>query len=209
MSDFKVRVREDKLRELLAQSVKKFIFEQSKIKDSITSPQKAIIAQIANWLSVDCTDRHRWVMLVGGVGNGKSTVLKAMHYLIHWLSTTEGGIYQDGVNHSYCYITAFDLCELYKEDRQSYNEIKNRHYIFLDDMGAEPQMQIDWGNEQHPIKELLMYRYNRQLPVIISSNIPKAKPGERSQYEIRYTLQVSDRLNEMCMTVAFNEKSFR
>nr|DAR26195.1 MAG TPA: replicative helicase [Caudoviricetes sp.] len=207
--DFKIRVREGRLRELLTQSFKKMVYEQSGKKDSVTTEQERFIAQMANWMSVDSVDRHRWVMMIGGVGNGKTTMLKAMHYLIHWMSTTEGGRYFEAVRHSYCYMTATELCELYKDDRAEFNAIKNRRLFFLDDIGTEPQTQMDYGNEQHPVKEFLMYRYNRQLPLIMTTNLPKAARGEKSPFEARYTLQVSDRLNEMCTSLVFSDKSFR
>ena len=207
--DFKIRVREGRLRELLTQSFKKMVYEQSGVKESVSAEQSRIIAQMANWLSVDCVDRHRWVMMIGGVGNGKTSMLKAMHYLIYWLSETEGGRYREAVRHSYCYMTAQELCELYRNDRAEFNDVKNRRLFFLDDIGTEPQMQMDYGNEQHPVKDFLLYRYNRQLPLIMTTNLPKAARGEKSPFEARYTLQVSDRLNEMCTSLVFSDKSFR
>lgn len=207
--DFKIRVREGRLRELLTQSFKKMVYEQSGAKESVTAEQERFIAQMANWMSVDSVDRHRWVMMIGGVGNGKTSLLKAMHYLIYWLSETEGGRYREAVRHSYCYMTAQELCELYRNDRAEFNDVKNRRLFFLDDIGTEPQMQMDYGNEQHPVKDFLLYRYNRQLPLIMTTNLPKAARGEKSPFEARYTLQVSDRLNEMCTSLIFSDKSFR
>ena len=183
--DFKIRVREGRLRELLTQSFKKMVYEQSGAKES-DGGAGGFIAQMANWLSVDCVDRHRWVMMIGGVGNGKTSMLKAMHYLIYWLRD-RGGRYREAVRHSYCYMTAQELCELYRNDRAEFNDVKNRRLFFLDDIGTEPQMQMDYGNEQHPVKDFL-YRYNRQLPLIMTTNLPKAAgEGEKSPFEARYT----------------------
>lgn len=205
---YKVRVREQRLRELLTDSFKKMVYEQSGAKDSVSVEQAKVIAQMANWLSVDCVDPHRWVMMIGGLGNGKTSMVKAMHYLVHWLSTTENGRYWDAVRHTYCIMTATDLCELYKDDRREYNELKNRHFFFLDDVGAEPGMQMTYGNEEHPVTEFLMYRYGRQLPTVMSTNLP-TKTGDKSTFEVRYGARVKDRLKEMCMLVKFNDKSFR
>lgn len=207
--DSKIRVREGRLRELLLQAFNKIAYEQSGVKVKSTTEQRKIIAQMANWLSVDNVDSHRWVLMLGGIGNGKTTILKAMHYLVNWLSTTENGRYQDGVRYSYSYITASELCELYKEDKGEFGMIKNTRMVFLDDVGAEPRMQMNWGNEGHPIAEFLMYRYNRQLPTVMTTNLPPAKQGEQSQFEVHYGLRVTDRLNEMCLKVKYNDKSFR
>lgn len=207
--DSKIRVREGRLRELLMQAFNKIAYEQSKVKDKSTVEQKKIIAQMANWLSVDNVDSHKWVLMIGGIGNGKTTILKAMHYLVAWLSTTENGIYQEGVKYSYSYITAAELCELYKEDKNEFSLVKNTRMVFLDDVGAEPRMQLNWGNEEHPIAEFLMYRYNRQLPTVMTTNLPPAKNGEQSQFAVHYGLRVTDRLNEMCLKVKFTDKSFR
>lgn len=206
--DYKIRVKEGRLRELLTQSFKKMVYEQSGAKESVTAEQERIIAQMANWMSVDSVDRHRWVLMIGGLGNGKTSMLKAMHYLVHWLSTTEGGRYFEAVRHSYCYMTAQELCELYKDDRAEFNSLKNRRIFFLDDVGAEPQMQMDYGNEQHPITEFIMFRYGRQLPIVMTTNLPAEINGQ-SAFRLRYGERVRDRLNEMCTLVRFNEKSFR
>lgn len=206
--DYKIRVREGRLRELLTQSFKKMVYEQSGAKESVSTEQERIIAQMSNWLSVDSVDRHRWVLMIGGLGNGKTSMLKAMHYLIHWMSTTEGGRYFEAVRHSYCYMTAQELCELYRNDRAEFNDVKNRRLFFLDDIGTEPQMQMDYGNEQHPVKDFLLYRYNRQLPLIMTTNLPAELRGQ-SAFALRYGERVRDRLNEMCTLVKFNDKSFR
>ena len=206
--DYKIRMREGDLRELLTQSFKKMVYEQSGVKEGVSAEQGRIIAQMAGWLSVECVDRHRWILMIGGLGNGKTSMLKAMHYLIHWLSTTEGGRYFEAVRHSYCYMTATELCELYKDDRAEFNAIKNRRLFFLDDVGAEPQMQMDYGNEQHPITEFIMFRYGRQLPIVMTTNLPAEINGQ-SAFRLRYGERVRDRLNQMCTLVRFNEKSFR
>lgn len=206
--DYKIRVKEGRLRELLTQSFKKMVYEQSGAKESVTAEQSRIIAQMANWMSVDSVDRHRWVLMIGGLGNGKTSMLKAMHYLVHFLSTTEGGRYFEAVRHSYCYMTAQELCELYKDDRAEFNSLKNRRIFFLDDVGAEPQMQMDYGNEQHPITEFIMFRYGRQLPLVMTTNLPAEIRGQ-SAFGQRYGERVRDRLNEMCTLVKFSDKSFR
>lgn len=206
---FKIRVREDKLRQELTNAFKKMVYETCGKKDSITPSQNLTIAKLANWLSIDCTDGHKWVMMMGGLGNGKTTMLDATHYLVHWLSTVEGGRYQKGVNMSYVKLTANELVDLYKDNKSDYNIIKNTHIVFLDDLGAEPVMRLDYGNQESPIVDFMIYRYNHQLPIVMTTNLPMAKKGEPSQFEIRYGKRVKDRLNEMCMPIVFADGSFR
>lgn len=206
---FKIRVREDKLRQELTNAFKKMVYETCGKKDSITPSQNLTIAKLANWLSIDCTDGHKWVMMMGGLGNGKTTMLDATHYLVHWLSTVEGGRYQKGVNMSYVKLTANELVDLYKDNKSDYNIIKNTHIVFIDDLGAEPVMRLDYGNQESPIVDFMIYRYNHQLPIVMTTNLPMAKKGEPSQFEIRYGKRVKDRLNEMCMPIVFEDKSFR
>lgn len=207
-TNYKINVREERLMELLMQSFNKTVYEQSRLKDKATPAQKQIIAQLANWISVDCVDNHKWLMMLGGIGNGKTTVLKSLYYLIHWLSTTEGGRYIECVSHSYGFMTATDLCDIYKNDISAFRIFRDRHIVMLDDIGAEPQSQMNWGNEEHPVTEFLMYRYNRQLPVIMTTNLPP-KIGDKSAFEARYGIRVRDRLNEMCGLIKFTDVSFR
>lgn len=207
---YKIRVKEDTLRKELTNSFKKMVYETCGKKDSITPCQRLTIAMLANWLSVDCTDGHRWVIMMGGIGNGKTTMLDATHYLVHWLSTVDGGQYRKAVNMSYVKLTANELVDMYKDNKSDYNIAKNTHMVFLDDLGTEPIMRLDYGNQESPIVDFLLYRYNHQLPLVMTSNLPSASSkNEPSQFEIRYGKRVRDRLNEMCMLVKFEDKSFR
>lgn len=208
-TDFKVRVKSSRLAEELTNSFKRQVYIDSRAKDSVSEEQKAIIAKLANWLSVDNTDRHKWLMFIGGVGNGKTTMMKAMHYLIEWLNTTDNGAYRDAIRWSYRYITAVDLFNLYKNDNAEYERVLRTKLVFLDDLGAEPMEQNNFGTKSHPIKDFLLYRYDKRLPLVMTTNIPLPKEGEESQFKLRYTLQVSDRLNGECTKIKFFNKSFR
>lgn len=89
------------------------------------------------------------------------------------------------------------------EDRYAYDGImysmKHADVLILDDLGAEKP--TEWT--QAVLFEIIDYRYNSNLPIIITTNcLPeelKEKIGERSV----------DRLREMCKLVTINHSSFR
>lgn len=171
------------------------------------------------------SDNPDGLILIGTVGCGKTMLVS---YIIHYLtfcgyseqyveqfSDDNPVNYQGDLSSFICnnrskYImlnTSYFLSGLRAhtgiEDRYAYDSImysmKHADVLILDDLGAEKP--TEWT--QAVLFEIIDYRYNSNLPIIITTNcLPeelKEKIGERSV----------DRLREMCKLVTINHSSFR
>lgn len=47
----------------------------------------------------------------------------------------------------------------------------DKEILAIDDLGTEPREIIEYGNVLSPIIDLISYRYEHQLPTIITSNL--------------------------------------
>ena len=112
------------------------------------------------------------------------------------------------------YVTAQALADLIRDRNYAeYNSCVFAPFLILDDIGTEPPTVKDFGNEYLPVTDLLLKRYERRLPTIITTNLPltatpDSKGDERSIRGI-YGVRIMDRLNEICEKVAYGGKSFR
>lgn len=89
------------------------------------------------------------------------------------------------------------------KERSFYDEFKKADYLFLDDLGTEPDKFKDYGVDYTPIPELLYERYEKQRVTVISTNLPDSKLLSR------YGKRIIDRFDEMCQKLLFLAPSYR
>lgn len=112
------------------------------------------------------------------------------------------------------YATAQGIADLVKEKNfGEYNRLTLAPFLIIDDIGTEPVAVKDFGNEVLPITELILKRYDKRLPTIITTNLPQStdpRPGLK-EVSIRaiYGIRVLDRLNEISDKLSYNGDSFR
>jgi len=70
-------------------------------------------------------------------------------------------------------------------------------------IGTDPREIIEYGNVLSPIIDLISYRYEHQLPTIITSNLT---PQQISEV---YGKRIGDRLKETTEIVPFLNGSYR
>ena len=113
------------------------------------------------------------------------------------------------------YITAQELADLVRAKRfDDYNRLIVAPFLIIDDIGTEPVIVKDFGNEVLPFTELFYKRYDSRLPTIITSNLPLSVEVRREgdkEISIRgiYGARVLDRLNEICDKLPYSGGSFR
>lgn len=152
---------------------------------------KEYIKRVSTWL---IQPNKTGLFLCGDVGNGKTTMTLAIKRLIE---TVYRGEY--GIN----IISALNLSNLARNDEVQFNVIKKSYLLAIDDMGCEPSIVKNYGNEISPLTDIIYYRYDNQLFTIITSNLDK------KDIEIKYGNRISDRMNEMFDFVAFTNKTYR
>ena len=160
------------------------------------------------------------LMLCGTCGNGKTTLMYAIQSATAMLSKagafnvkilekqkTMSGEYVDRWNEyenkiSINIIHVKEIIAKSKDFREMEN-LKNKPYLGIDDMGVEPKEVLDYGNVCNPVLELLEYRYDRQLTTFITTNLT---PREIEEH---YGVRLADRLREMIEKVVFSDGSYR
>lgn len=146
------------------------------------------------------------IVLCGGCGNGKTTMLKALQSLIRRLkiSNPSHGL---GVGLEGCYgltvVNAMQIAQFRKTDYNRFLYLTQTDLLGIDDLGTEPAEVQDYGNIMYPIKELLTMRYGAQLFTVFTTNL---EPKDIRQ---RYDNRIADRLNEMMVKIVYNNKTYR
>lgn len=115
--------------------------------------------------------RHRGLMLIGGVGNGKTTMLQAVADYI-------GEVYDASTSYVSrpelrpCIWKAQSIAsELAHGHDSLFADIKRARVLMVDDFGAEPTEVVSFGMPLCPMADVLDYRYDNMLPTFISSNL--------------------------------------
>jgi DNA replication protein DnaC len=157
---------------------------------------KQHIIAAARWL----IDSHTppGLLLCGLCGNGKTSLAKAIAWLIGYITEHENGY----SNRKYMRLhTAKAICHSF--GTQDYEGICNSEMIIIDDLGEEPKEVLKYGQPETPIIDLLNERYVHQRITVITSNL------ETDALRAKYGERVYDRLREMVTSVVFENDSYR
>lgn len=165
-----------------------------------TSELRNNISRIGDFLTTE--DNYYGLFMPGTVGNGKTTMMRAIKDLFVYLIDKEKITYCEGDKYP-TFITARELAEI-SRDKNSFRIVKNTKYLFIDDLGAEPVEISNYGNFVYPYIDVLEYRYDRLLPTFISSNFNASDLCNKYESE-----RVKDRMKEMFQIISFKEESFR
>lgn len=158
------------------------------------------ISRIGDFLTTE--DNYYGLFMPGTVGNGKTTMMRAINDLFVYLIDKEKITYCEGDKYP-TFLTARELAEI-SCDKNSFRIVKNAKYLFIDDLGAEPVEISNYGNFVYPYIDVLEYRYDRLLPTFISSNFNASDLCNKYESE-----RVKDRMKEMFQIISFKEESFR
>ena len=154
--------------------------------------------EMAYWLTSPSS--HFGIMLCGGCGNGKSTMLKAFQQLLNSLHIPKPD--NDGT----CGIQIVDakyIAHLCKNNHEAYRKLICVDMLGIDDLGTEPSEVMDYGNVYTPVIDLLTKRYEEQLFTIITTNLTPQQIREH------YGDRIADRLNEMVKKIVFSNGTYR
>lgn len=157
----------------------------------IDGPTQENIRRLAEWIT-DASDPRFGVMFCGGVGNGKTTMLKALADAIEFMTSDESPDVQRAV-HTLC---IKDAIKVGPADA-------DKAMLGIDDLGTEPVEIQSFGNISTPIIELLTKRYQARYFTAITTNLA---PDE---FRGRYGDRVADRFNEMFFIIGFSHKTYR
>jgi len=154
--------------------------------------------EMAHWLTSPSSNFG--ILLCGGCGNGKSTMLKAFQQLLNYLHIPKP--YHDGT-YGIQIVDAKYIAYLCKNNYESYRKLVSVDMLGIDDLGTEPSEVMDYGNVYTPVIDLLTKRYEEQLFTIITTNLTP------QQIRGHYGDRIADRLNEMVKKIVFNNATYR
>lgn len=132
----------------------------------------------------------RWLMLHGGPGKGKSTMLRAMRNIVYGAKTPQ--------TFGIVWANAWD-------DELVFN--RSKHWFFIDDLGVEPKIKYVDGKEIRAVEKFFLDAYSYEKTknineptsfIFFSTNLTPA--GIRARYGER----IADRMNELCAPVNFD-----
>ena len=141
------------------------------------------ISRVARWIM---QPTKRGLILMGGYGTGKSTMLRALKRVY---------------SPCFCLGDAQTVFDYYKT--QGGCKYLEDPYLLLDDLGEEPPKCLNYGEEAYPITRLLLYRYDRLLTTIIATNL------DVKGLEKTYGGRLADRLYEQYQILPYEGESYR
>lgn len=159
---------------------------------------EAQIHELAKWLTLPSSSFG--ILLCGGCGNGKSTILKAFQLLLNTLHVQKP--YNDGT-YGIQIVDAKYIAHLCKNNYDAYRKLISVDMLGIDDLGTEPSEVMDYGNVYTPVIDLLTKRYEEQLFTIITTNLTPTQIREH------YDDRIADRLNEMVEKIVFKNGTYR
>lgn len=139
---------------------------------------------VSKWLF--CSEK-RGLLLMGTMGNGKTTMLSSIRRLFECKTAL---------------VNAIDLYDSYKEN-QGLVPRRNEVLLLIDDLGIEPIRCLIYGEEHYPLSKLFLYRYDRRLTTVIATNL------DEEQIKERYGDRVMDRMIETFEVIIYDAGSYR
>lgn len=159
---------------------------------------KGQMRQLASFLTTDTP--HFGVLLCGGCGNGKTTIMRAFQHLLNNLGD---GCFADNHRQGMMIVSARQLADLCLTNREAFLSTCRYPLLGIDDIGIEPKEVCSYGNIFTPVIDALTMRYEDRLFTLATTNL---KP---SQIRDTYGERIADRLNEMMEKIHFANPSFR
>ena len=134
--------------------------------------------------------------LCGFGGTGKTTAVKAIQKLISSLEIQDPikASVSHHVSAGLVVITASQLCNTYVNDHKTFQRYQREALLAIDDLGAEPEKIMNYGQQCNPFAELVAFRYENRLTTIVTTNLPsdviRCRYGDRTADRVKHMMQV-------------------
>lgn len=178
----------------------KNIVESRERKVVITDEWKKLMQDVSEWAYNQPTST---LLLTGGVGNGKTTILRALNDLINLKQFETVGGNESGGQLVACQF--WNAKELFAElqNKQQFDKIARLPILAIDDFGTEPVEYMAFGNATNPLTDMLFKRYERMNITMITSNLSVKSMKEK------YDERLTDRFREMTTKIEVTIPSYR
>lgn len=178
----------------------KNLVEARERKVVITEEWKKLMQEVNEWVYNQPTST---LLLTGGVGNGKTTILRTINDLINLKKFETVGGNESGGQPVTCQF--WNAKELFAElqNKQQFDKISRLPVLAIDDFGTEPVEYMAFGNATNPLTDLLFKRYERMNTTLITSNLSSKSMKEK------YDERLTDRFREMTTKINVTIPSYR
>lgn len=186
--------------ELFPDTCKSFLIEQYKREASISeidADSIKHIEQVVEWL---CSSHKTGLILMGNVGNGKTTLMNAT---VKLLSTAMRNVSSSNY-HDYDYFYKNSAKKIARQAREETNFFEETiKFMAIDDVGEETKEVLSFGNAVYPLTDIIENRYESKKILIITTNL------DYDAIRVKYGDRVYDRLREMMYVISFTNPSYR
>lgn len=191
----RVRAAEDKLPQFLKIAIAQLVTASGETFQDDRYINQYIVL-VSKWM---LTHTRMGLLLRGNVGVGKTTIAKAI-----------AAVYNICNGRGFRIFDVVELSRIARDDEKTFREICDYPMLGIDDLGIEPSVVKNYGNEITPIIELIMHRHAKRMFTIITTNLAVNAQGEDEIY-LRYGKRIGDRIDQLCNTIKFdgNQKSYR
>jgi DNA replication protein DnaC len=155
------------------------------------------VLDLARWIT-DPTDTHYGVMLIGGLGNGKTTLMRALKRAMFYMNRNCSGDYQ------------LEWQMVIRAARSVTADDRFHKCLGIDDLGTEPLERMSYGNIETPTTDVLYHRYEKRLFTVVTTNLA-LQPNDSGVPTLRqrYGDRLADRFSEMFHIIRFYNQSYR
>ncbi|OJV23471.1 MAG: hypothetical protein BGO30_09245 [Bacteroidetes bacterium 41-46] len=164
------------------------IVSRRRIKFQADETYKLYLRMCSRWLSEDLKPG---ILLYGNYGAGKTTMGKAIAELLNNLGYPMRSI------------TARDIANLVAIDPEAFNTLKRENKLYIDEVGREPLVAKNYGNDKNPFIEMLEFRYDKQLFTVLTANLTDEEIVDR------YGPYIDERIAENFEKINYENKSYR
>ena len=161
------------------------IVSRRRIKFAADVTYKSYLKMCSRWLS---EDHKPGLMLYGNYGAGKTTMGKAIAELVNNLGYPMRSI------------TARDIANLAAIDPEAFNSLKREQRLYIDEVGREPLVAKNYGNDKNPFIEMIEYRYDKQLFTVLTANLTDEEIIDR------YGIYIDERISENFEKINYENK---
>lgn len=215
---FRIPCKESEFEQLLIESYLEAVKDRGRSITTLDAQTLLKIQKIAGWFTSADPSRKCGLLFKGLVGNGKTTMLKAIAKTIEVIRhsatrhlVSDGWRYRQNPDKDRHFRTLSSLPaakivsakDVFDADGEEFRNLQKEYLLFLDDIGVEPLVKKTWGIEQMPVADLIYKRYDLQLPTIIATNL------NDDEILVRYGERIASRIEELFDKVIYREGDYR
>lgn len=160
------------------------LLEARGVREAKSGKNMSRIASLSRWLNGAGKPS---LLLYGGYGTGKTTLMQAAGYALQAF----------GIDYTYKAARFFD------DPRNDFTPCRKPSPLMVDEFGREQEKVNEYGNVTRPIMDVLLYRHEKGYPTILATNLLMEEMGDR------YGEYFLDRLRGGYEMIFYDEKSYR